>query len=362
MSAARPERRKNKAMKQFCQLGYLVLGLSVFYLSGCSTPKVQTSVELPARIDAMSKVKKLGIYRFENDEILIGPKIEQLFKSIVIDGEKYFEVLNRSDLDAIISEQKNANSILFDDDEIVELGQLAKVQTIITGQVQKPILSRSSYSETRSTLVCLEYSQYSCVNWGVDYYEVTCNHSEAAVAYQLRITNIETGHSVLSKTYQANVNEQTCRAPSSLQSLQRRVISRTLNELRRDIAPYHIWTTIELMESDKSDLSNNDEAYKQFKKGLAFIDNDHPDIRNGCGAFNQAAAAYGDSAAVYYNLGVCAELESDTASAKIYFEKAHSKLNEPSKLVTQALTRIEDRINSEQQLDLQKSNRSQPES
>ncbi len=362
MSATQLKRRKNNTMKQVCQLSYLVLGLSVFYLSGCSTPKVQTSVELPARIDAMSKVKKLGIYRFENDEILIGAKIEQLFKSVVIDGEKYFEVLNRSDLDAIISEQKNANSILFDDDELVELGQLAKVQTIITGQVQKPILTRSSYSETRSNPVCLVYLDDSCVTWGVEYYEVTCNNSEAAVAYQLRITNIETGHSVLSKTYQANVNEQTCKKPSSLQSLQKRVISRTLEELRRDIAPYRIWTTIELMESDKSDLSENTEAYKQFRKGLAFIDNDHPDIRNGCGAFNQAAAAYGESAAIYYNLGVCAELESDNASAKIYFERAQSKLKEPSGLVTQALTRIDNRINSEQQLDLQKSNRNQPES
>ena len=341
-----------KRINQIKKIGVFLFFLTLF---GCSTPKIQTRVELPAKIPEVSKVKKIGIYDLKNDTILIGAKLEELFRSVQTNNTPFFEVFNREDLERIIQEQNNASSVLFNEAQVINIGKLAKVEAILTGAVQTAILKQTPYTKTEFRLQCLVWKNLACQQWVPISYPVHCTKSQSSIAFQIRISDVENGQAILAKTYTGANSDDTCSTPPSLAQMQQQSIRQALANVRQDIAPYYISVTIELMEKDNSDLSDQKEAQEYFDLGLEFINADTPSIQKGCGYFHQAASRYGESAAIYYNLGVCTEIEGDINKAQSYYLQAEQKLKKPNNLVSKALQNIKKRKADEAALEKQKS-------
>ena len=331
----------------FIKSAFYILGLIL--IAGCSqNPKVLTTVQMPARVDAMTKVKSMALYELKNDQLLATGKIEALLKSIKDNtGKAYFEIVNRDDMSLIIKELKTSNNALFDDSKIIELGKLAKVDAIVTGTVQKPVLNRESRTETRTESRCAQNDKKGrCTLWLPHNYTVNCTRSESAVNFQIRITSVKTGKIINSNSYSGQRNHDTCgntRVPS-LASLQKNALRDALRDFRRDVAPYKLTLSIKLLDGDDQ-TSNNSKAQAHLEKGLSFVNTKSPNFRRGCLEFQKGIAQFAHSPSLLYNLGVCQEVEGNLARASEFFKRAENALEKPNKVIAQAVARVNKREN-----------------
>lgn len=121
--------------------------------------------------------------------------------------------------------------------------------------------------------------------------------------------------------------------------------------MRRDVAPYMMLVTIELMDDDDSDLGNNKHAQKLLESGIEFAKNSS--MQRACSLFDEASKSYQHSPAIFHNLGVCAEMKKDFSLATSLYQKAESLLQKPDKLINAALVRVSSRMVKEKMVQKQ---------
>ncbi len=337
-----------------------IIVLVALVLVGCSAPpKAVTQVTLPARVDGMASIKRVGVYEFKNDSLLIRGQVEELLKNAKNkQKEPYFEVLNRDALDLVLKEQGNADSALFDSDQIIELGRLSKAQAIVTGGVQDPILNRTTYQKHETYEICGQRKKGKCTLWVPRTRVINCTNSESSVRFQVHITDVSTGKQILSKTYSGQQQSDVCdQNPPSLATLQKGALRSALRDLRHDIAPYDIRLTIELMEFDDSGMPQK--AQTHLDKGVAFINTKHPNVKRGCAEFQKGVSTFGKSPALFYNSGVCQEIQGNLERAADLYTHAEQFLSKPNKLVSKAHRRVQVYLEKRDQLLQQEKKRTQ---
>ena len=95
----------------------------VLFISGCAQ-KVTVKALEPAEDSGAANTKNIAVTPFHRDYVNLADKIEVSISKQRIDGKPYFTVINRTDLDTIIGEQKIQNSGLMDESTAVEVGNL----------------------------------------------------------------------------------------------------------------------------------------------------------------------------------------------------------------------------------------------
>lgn len=334
---------------------FFIVFLTIFLLSGCAT-KIKVNMLQPAKYHEASLTKTVAVLPFSGpDGESIAAEIEGVLASIGIDDKRYFTLVDRASLDRTISEMKLSQSGLVDQKTAVRLGKLIGAQGIYTGVVLQDSYNDSPYSERRTA--CTRYEtkrdkdgstyQGACISWRN--YNVSCIKRVASFAVSPKLVEVSTGKVLYSRNLSGNAESSACKDTNPVQSeavLIERAKESVKKEFRRDIAPYYVTREITLMDS--TDGIDSSEAKNKLKNGLAYADKGRLDTA--CELWGEARNLAGDSYALLYNLGVCAESRGDLNAAFTLYNQADKKLGKPDDNISLALNRVSSAIKNQSKL------------
>ncbi len=322
-------------------------------IAACSAPKVQQEVLMPAREAGMQSAKKLAVFNISGDNGSFTAQVESFIANVKVNGKPYFEILERQMLDKIMAEQKMVSSSgLFNEKDAVKLGDLGGADTLIMGGLNMPAVEVRNY-EKEDKLCKVRDSSGVCHDWST--VRTPCIDKSASVRFTLKAVSVQKGSIIFTKTYSGSASNTFCnssmRAVGSIGmsnalstgsgfnksegDVQNEAINKVLDGLRKDIAPFTVLVTIEFMEKD--DVMSSD-TKNLFKSAMDFVDGKRMD--RACDLFKQAGSRDGNSPAVNYNMGVCAEIGGDFDRAESYYHKADRNTSKPDKLIGSALARV----------------------
>ena len=159
--------------------------LFTLFSTGCSN-HVRVKALKPAEIDRATTTKNIAVVAFSRDRVGLSSKIESNLASHKIDGKIFFTIVNRSNLNQVIREQKLQNSGLVDTKDIVEVGELIGAQAIISGNVGKTSLSDSHFYERR--VACADKK---CKETYV--YQVGCTKRVISLSADIKMVDVTRG-------------------------------------------------------------------------------------------------------------------------------------------------------------------------
>lgn len=335
----------------------ILIVLCVF-LVGCSKPpSVKKEVLMPARVDGLKQSKKIAFVNFKGDDTgLYTQKIENYFRSVEVDGKPYFEIVERQALEQILQEQKLSQSGLLDETDSLNIGNISGADTLVLGSLSPPEVETIRTSEERTDFnTCLRYIKLKngVICDAYRKYREDCFDQSTSMEFTIRFVNVETAKSHYQGTYSGSTENYYCNDRGTqipAQQLKNIAFNQSVASMRKDIAPYRQQVTIHLLdEDDGSNLEDNDVALELFEKGIKMVDEGNVD--RGCTFFKQASAKYAHSPAIYYNLGVCAELKSNLNQALSFYQAAQTKIDEePLPQIPRAIRRIEKRMANDEKV------------
>jgi tetratricopeptide (TPR) repeat protein len=336
-------------------LAFSLTVVTIFSISGC-VPKIKVNMLQPAQYHEASMIKAVAVLPFNGREGKeFAAEIEGVLVSIGIDDKRYFTLVDRAALDKTISEMQLSQSGMVDQKTAAKIGKLVGAQGIYTGIVTQNNHDDSRYYEKRST--CVQYetmrdkdgrtSQGACINWR--YYNVNCTKRVANFAVSPKLVEVSTGKILYSRNLSSTMQSTGCDDTKPVQSelvLLEKAKDAVKKEFRKDIAPYYVSLEIKLMDS--TDGIESPEAKDKFKRGLEYADKGRMD--SACELWGEARNLAGNSHALLYNLGVCAESRGDLDAALALYKQTDKKLGKPDDDITLALNRVSTAIKNKGKL------------
>jgi len=324
-------------------------------LPGCAT-KVKINMIQPAQYHEASLTKAVAVLPFTGPEGKeFAAEIEGVIAGIGIDDKRYFTLVDRTELDKTISEMKLTQSGLVDQKTATRLGKLVGAQGIYTGVIQQNSCKDSRYQEKRTA--CTQYEKrrdkdgitYNgpCTHWRQ--YSVACTKRIASFAVSPKLVEVATGKILYSRNLSATAESSGCVDTKPVQSenvLIEKAKESVKKDFRRDIAPYYVTVEIKLMDSE--DGIDSPEAKDKLKNGLAYADKGRMD--NACELWGEARNRAGNSPALLYNLGVCAESRGDLDAALNLYKQADKIMGKPDDDISLALNRVGNAIKNKEKI------------
>ncbi len=313
---------------------FLLLTLAVVLLFSCAKPKVKLSYVEPPK-EYRGSIRKIAVLPFESrslDGRLFSAEVSAELLKVKVDGEPYFKLVSRAEIDRVLSELKFSSSGLTE--ESARLGRLLKAEGILTGvlEVSKNVVP---YREKRFRCVKTEGSGLikKCVQ-SVEYY-VSCRRYELELLMIPKLIDVERGEIVYSKKILKRVSDRYCsdegRSVPSFSWMLERATAEAIRELVEDIAPHRVSVVAEFIDDDEGigDRKSFERAIDLAKEGK---------ISEACGIFESLREK---TYALLYNRGLCAELEGDLDRALELYTEALSLRREER--VEEALRRLKAR-------------------
>ena len=184
--------------------------IAIFF-SGCAN-KISIK-EVKAGQIGDNSVRNIAIAKFKKDYVAQSYQIESILSRIKFDGKRYFNILDRKNLNMIMKEQKLNDSGLVDIQNSTENG-LTSVQSILTGIVDYSTVTSNRYKVKRTNYDrCLEYekgkkSKQYCVKFAT--YKVACKSYNYSVQTNIRLVKVDSSKILFSKTYNRSAKKYHC--------------------------------------------------------------------------------------------------------------------------------------------------------
>lgn len=333
-----------------------IMGTALVLLVGCSSVKVSQVVEVPARQSGMVNAKKLAVVNISGDNKgTFTAQVESYLGNINVRGAPYFEMVERQMLDKIIAEQRMVTSSgYFNEKDVVKLGKLSAADTLIMGSVSMPPVSVRNYTKK------LEHCKdKKCTQTEVSY--EPCVEKNANIDFTLKAVSVQQGNIIFTQTYSGKADNTFCgngdgKGDSSICAIQTAIpilsnntacgnknetelrnqaINQVLDNLRKDVAPYPVVLNVEFMEQDDSMSSDTED---KLEGAMEYVKQQR--VSRACEIFKDALASDTNSPALYYNLGVCAEIGGDLDRAETLYSQSDRKAAKPIRLISAAINRV----------------------
>ena len=311
---------------------------AVFFLAGCSQ-KVKVESYQPAKIDRVSKTKKLSVLDFNNDTISFSSTLETKLANKKVYGKPYFNVISRKELDAVLDEQEFQYSGLVNKDTAVKIGKMIGVSTLISGEVADASLNKSYYQSKRYK--CLDKK---CTKSRI--YFVRCVRGDYNLTVNIKMTDVELGDIIYADTKSLSQTHSHCYDYSGGLPGKGKILNKLslyiIDDFISVISPTKVAMQVELL--DEPELDYNDEQEKLLENSLEYIK---------MGRYTKAEELLStllntteDQCFVAsYNLGVVKELLGKYKQAKQLYDLSESLVPDPNKTVSYAVIRITDKLN-----------------
>ena len=321
------------------------------FLIGCAPLKVKHEVVLPAREDGLLEARRVAVLDIEQErrsffsrDVARGVRaeIEAILGDVRTRGQRHFDLVERARIDAVVRElSRSHGSPFFDEQSAVKLGRLVGADTVLMGMLGSPTTDRRQYT-AQSQECGSRNSDGKCAYWHTRTHH--CTHTVASLKLTLRAVSVETGRIVFAKTYPGTAEDDSCKSRASSASMESRALGDILAEVRRDLVAHKEVMALEIMEKPDAALKDNREARKLFDSGVEFAKAQRMD--RACELFSRALAQNADSPVLFYNAGVCAEIEGNLDKAQVFYRRADRMSATPVRQYGEALARIQQRLDA----------------
>lgn len=332
----------------------ILLGVvAICLLAACAPFRVKHEVLMPAREGGLLKAQRVAVLDFEQERrsFFSGglarsarAEIEAVLGGVRSGGQPPFDLIERSRIDDVTRELvRSHGSPLFDEQNAVRLGRLVGADTVLMGMLSGPWTDSRHY--TVNYQECGRYDGRKCV------YQVSrpsyCQQRAVSLKLTLRAVSVESGRIVFAKTYSGTADDDSCKSAFSSATLESGALAAVVGEARRDLVSHTETLSLEIMEKPDAGLKGNREARKLFESGVEFAKAQRMD--RACEQFTLALAKNAESPALYYNAGVCAEIEGNPDKALVFYRQADRKSDTPVRQYGEALARIQKRLDADRQ-------------
>jgi tetratricopeptide (TPR) repeat protein len=286
----------------------------------------------------------------------IASELEGVLSGITIDDRPFFNLVERTALDKVMSEYSLNQSGMISQQNAAKLGKMVGAQGIYTGIVSIAGYTDSPYREERSE--CSQYKkkydkkgneyQGSCIQWRK--YYVDCVKRAATFAVTPKLIDVASARIVYSHNLSASTESSGCSDGTPAvdgDQLIQKAKDKVKQQFRMDVAPFPVTREIKLMDS--TDGIQSDAARGKLKQGLNYAENNR--FETACELWEEARNLCPDSSyALLFNLGVCAEARGDATAAYDLYKKADRLLGKPDEDITLALTRASSSVKRQNKL------------
>lgn len=363
----------------------LFLGTLLLGISACA-PTVTISRLRPAKINEASNLRKITVLDFTGkDGKKLAEDIGQVLKDIHVKHKPYFDVKSEESFyKAVIHKKKlrtppevASQRAPYLKTERISLGRATRTEGLLTGSILKRSCTTSFFSKKASE--CVKYKKRrkgerpapeACQKYFK--YSVQCVENTARYSFATGLIDINSGEEIYfniftgtrdistckndtgikrglggdaTKTFEAADKTRSARGttvmckPSLEQQLLRGARASALAEARIDIskklAPHFEKIRIPLMNSNKGMRSIK--AKVMLEQGIYTAKK--LNIWKACEIWKEARDIAPRSAAIAYNLGVCAEYYGGIKEARHLYEESGALLGKENKKITCALAR-----------------------
>ena len=259
-------------------LHLLLFFIIILFSTGCSTRYSVSIKALKAAKVTDPAIKNIAVLKFKNDDIGQSSQIEQALNNARIDGKKYFNVVDRNNLNTILKEKKLDYSGLVN---VIHKGfGLKQVDSLVIGKVNVNSEKKTSFQEERvDRSRCSEYKYVKTKRGSYKYcvryyhYKVSCKAKEYNLQTNIKVIKIKNSQIIFANTYDASAYYKHCTDDSRVLPDRKDVNSRLASNIARqfvnDIAPHYVHFYTYLLDDLDVDMKGNDE--KLFEASLKFI-------------------------------------------------------------------------------------------
>jgi len=305
-------------------------------LSGCAAPGVSVRMLEPGSSNEAARLRTVAVLPFGGlDGGDFSAEVEALLGGIRLNGQQYFQIVSRRDLDQVLDEFKLSSSGMLGPDTL-RAGALMGAQGIYTGQVTNHGVTDSRYFEEKEEC-STKNPKGKCTSWVKVH--IPCIRRTASFDLALRLVETQSSRVVFSELYREQIEDKACRDDlnpiANSSSLTRKMKDNILEKIRRDVAPYYRTETVKLID-DTEGLPPPQE--KTFESALEFASSDRLD--RACSLWKQIEDQKTETVPLLHNLAVCSEAQGDMERALHLINRADSLLSKPDKRVGEALARI----------------------
>ena len=317
---------------------HFLLPFSIALLfSGCAQ-KVTVKALEPAEINGAANTKNIAVTPFHHDYVNLADKIEASISNQRINGKPYFKVINRTDLNKIIAEQKIQNSGLIDESTAVEVGNLLGAQAIISGSVDVPTLHDDRYYVERT-----KCKDGKC--WKV---KVSCKKRTIGLSAQIRMINVSTSGIIYADNVRRQQQWSHCaddtRTLPSKQAGTQQLANSIASNFAYKLTPHYRHISVTLLE--EPDMEYSDHQEKLLENALLYIEQSRYDKAEQL-LRRLLESTASQSYVPLYNIGVIYEARGNFAEAQHYYKAADNLTIEPVDEINIAVNRIQRLIEKE---------------
>lgn len=324
----------------------IYLGLPLLLLSGCSK-NIKIQMLEPAEIDRAAFTKRIAVSEFRKDTVGLAAKIESRIAQQKVDGQHFFTIISRDEIDNIIQEQKLQNSGVVKDDQVVEVGEILGAQAFITGEVSSASMRDNGYYEER-----FECADRNCNE--LRKYLVSCTRRDISLGATIKMTDVAKGDIIYAQNYAESKSWKSCLDDSRTLPTKSAGLEQLANEVANlfvfKLSPHYRSMSIELLDSP--DLKYTDRQEKTLEVALEYLEASRLDkAEKLLGTLLDSTDNRSYVAA--YNLGVVKEAQGAYVEAQRLYNMADDLQLEPVEAINKAVVRIKQVMQKHEQVQLQ---------
>jgi hypothetical protein len=255
-------------------INFLILMTMSFLFLGC-VQKINIKAIQSSKIDDKS-IRYIGVAPFGKDSVSQSDQIESSLDKIIFNNTKYFNLVDRKNIDKIMKEKRLNDSGLVDliqDDSSTGLSQ---IQTLITGKIMVNELSSKRYYEERTDYKsCVKSYRKNGKTYCSKYrtYNVSCRANLYTLKTYIKIIKISDAKTIFANSYQEDQKYTHCSDDSDMLPSKINVNTKSAKSIAQrlvlDIAPSYTYYEVELIDDEDVDLNDNQE--KLFENALEMI-------------------------------------------------------------------------------------------
>lgn len=337
-------------MKRCIISTFITILATMILTSGCAH-KINTVMLCPAKAHEATELRRIAVSDFSGrGGNQVSSDIEALLVGVRMDGDPYFNVIERTRLKKIMKEQRLHLTGAVDEKTAVTVGRLIGAEGVIFGSVTQSTVENKRYSESRSKCAS-KNKKGKCTRWRD--YKVSCTKRDAYYSFTPKVVNVATGQIVASEILTGHATDSECRDSGTPLKGKREMIegakSQALEKFRELIAPYQVNVRITLLVSDDSNMPTV--AKDKLNLGVKWADKGRMD--RACQLWHEASNIHPTGYAIPYLLGVCAEISGNKQEALGYYEKADRNTGKPVEEINEALGRVRVAMDQQKKLEVQ---------
>ena len=251
-----------------------ILTISTLFIA-CSS-KINVKAIKASKINDNS-VRNITVTNFQNDTIYQSEQIDSALGNVIIDGKKYFTLIDRKNINIILKEKELNDSGLVDFVNQNQEEGLKEVKSILTGKVILNDLSSSSYYENRTNYnKCIKSYHKNGKKYCSKYfkYTVSCKANLYSVKTKIKILKVSNSKIIFTNTYLKSKKYTHCMDDKNILPSKNKINTKLANlissDIIHDIAPSYINFKVKLLDSIDIDITSNQK--NKFKIAIKMIE------------------------------------------------------------------------------------------